>query len=99
MIRAICLSLGEYSVYNSIIYAVESFFTTISDSIAAAVGNIIAKGENDTLKTSFEFYRVVNTAAATFVCIAEAALVLPFVSIYTKGVTDAMYVRPAFAGG
>ena len=89
--------VSVYSVYNSIIYAVESFFTTISDSIAAAVGNIIAKGENDTLKTSFEFYRVVNTAAATFVCVAEAALVLPFVSIYTKGVTDAMYVRPAFA--
>ena len=89
--------VSVYSVYNSIIYAVESFFTTISDSISAAVGNMIAKGEKDALKSSFEFYRIVNTAAATFVCVAEAVLILPFVSIYTKGVTDAMYVRPAFA--
>ena len=89
--------VSVYSVYNSIIYAAESFFTTISESISATVGNMIAKGENETLKTSFEFYRVVNTAAATFVCVAEAVLILPFVSIYTKGVTDAMYVRPAFA--
>ena len=89
--------VSVYSVYNSIIYAVESFFTTISDSISAAVGNLIAKGESAALKTSFEFYRIVNTAAATFVCVAEAALVIPFVTIYTKGVTDAVYVRPAFA--
>lgn len=89
--------VSVYSVYNSIIYAVESFFTTISDSISAAIGNLIAKGEQNTLKFSFEFYSMVNTAAATFVCVAEAALVLPFVAIYTKGVTDAMYVRPMFA--
>ncbi len=89
--------VSVYSVYNSIIYAAESFFTTISDSISAAVGNLIAKGENNTLKTSFEFYSMANTAAATFVCVAEAVLVLPFVSIYTKGVTDVMYVRPVFA--
>lgn len=89
--------VSVYSVYNSIIYAVESFFTTISDSISAAVGILIANGENETLKTSFEFYSTANTAAATFVCVAEAVLILPFVSIYTKDVTDAMYVRPAFA--
>ena len=89
--------VSVYSVYNSVIYAIESFFTTISDSISAAIGNMIAKGEDDALKVSFEFYQIVNTAAATFVCIAEAILIIPFVKIYTSGVTDALYIRPVFA--
>lgn len=89
--------VSVYSVYNSVIYAIENFFATISESICAALGNLIAKDEKDTLKSSFELYRTVNTAAASFVCIAEAVLIIPFVSIYTKGVTDVHYIRPAFA--
>ena len=89
--------VSVYSVYNSVIYAIENFFTTVSDSISAAIGNMLAKGEDDTLKASFEFYQIINTAAATFVCVLEAILIIPFVKIYTSGVTDAMYVRPVFA--
>ncbi|MDD6214753.1 MAG: polysaccharide biosynthesis C-terminal domain-containing protein [Firmicutes bacterium] len=89
--------VSVYSVYNSVIYAIENFFTTISDSISAALGNLIAKDEKDKLRTSFELYQTVNTAAATFVCIAEAILIIPFVNIYTKGITDVNYIRPTFA--
>lgn len=89
--------VSVYSVYNSVIYAIESFFITISDSISAALGNLIAKDERDTLRTSFELYQTLNTAAATFVCIAEAVLIIPFVSVYTKGINDVSYIRPAFA--
>ena len=89
--------VSVYSVYNSVIYATENFFATISDSISAAIGNMIAKGESDTLKVSFELYQIINTAAATFVCVMEAILIIPFVKIYTSGVTDALYIRPVFA--
>lgn len=89
--------VSVYSVYNSVIYAIESFFTTVSDSISAAIGNMIAKGEEDNLKAWFEVYQVINTAAATFVCVMESLLIIPFVRIYTNGVTDAVYIRPVFA--
>ena len=89
--------VSVYSVYNAIIYAIENFFLSVSESISAALGNLIAKDEKDTLLSSFELYQIVNAAAATFVCIAEAVLIIPFVSIYTKGITDVNYIRPAFA--
>lgn len=89
--------VSVYSVYHSVMYVIESFFTTISDSVAATFGNLIAKGEKDRLQSSFELYQTINTAAAAFVCIAETVLILPFVSVYTKGVTDVSYIRPAFA--
>ena len=89
--------VSVYSVYNSVIYAISNFFGAISDSVSAAIGNILAKGEHNALKESFEAYRFVNTALATFVCTAEAILILPFAKMYTSGVTDAVYVRPIFA--
>ena len=76
--------VSVYSVYNAIIYAIENFFLSVSESISAALGNLIAKDEKDTLLSSFELYQIVNAAAATFVCIAEAVLIIPFVSIYTR---------------
>ena len=89
--------VSVYSVYHSVMYVVESFFTTISDSVSAAFGNLIAKGERDRLHSSFELYQMCNTAAAAFVCIAEAVLIIPFVRVYTQGITDVNYIRPAFA--
>ena len=89
--------VSVYSVYHSVMYAIESFFTTIADSVSAAFGSLIAKGEKDRLQFSFELYQMANTAAATFVCVAEAVLIIPFVNVYTQGVTDVNYIRPAFA--
>ena len=89
--------VSVYSVYNSVICVIESFFANISDSISAALGNLITKDEKDVLSSSFELYQIVNTAAATFVCIVEAILIIPFVSIYTQGIMDVNYIRPAFA--
>lgn len=89
--------VSVYSVYNSIIYVIESFFTTISESVSSAFGNFIAKEEKGKLEASFEMYQAVNIAAATFVCIVEAVLIVPFVEVYTSGVTDVNYIRPAFA--
>lgn len=89
--------VSVYSVYNSIIYTIESFFMAISDGISASIGNLIVKDEKDALNNYFELYQTMNTFLATFFCIAEAILIVPFVSIYTKGVTDADYIRPMFS--
>lgn len=89
--------VSVYSVYNSIIYTIENFFAAVSDGIAAKLGMLIAKNDTQTLSDTFEGYRMINTAVATFVCIAEAVLIVPFVSVYTSGVSDVNYIRPAFA--
>ena len=99
LISAVCgtKEVSVYSVYNSVICAIENFFTAVSESVSAALGSLIAKEQQDGLKASFEFYQIVNTAAATFVCAEEAIMILPFVKMYTSGVTDAHYIRPLFA--
>ena len=90
-------TVSVYSVYYSIMFAAESFLTAISSGLAAAIGNIIATDEKDVLNRSFEIYEVVNTFLTSFFCIASAVLIVPFVTIYTKGVNDANYIQPVFA--
>lgn len=89
--------VSVYSVYNSVIYVIENFFATISESISTALGNFIAKGDKDKLKKSFEMYNFLNIACATVICIAEAVVIIPFVKVYTGGITDADYLRRSFA--
>ena len=90
--------VSVYSVYNSVVYTIENFFLAISDALSGAIGKLIATEQKQKLSETFEMYRLANIAAATFFCAAEAVLIVPFVSVYTKDVTDINYLRPLFAG-
>ncbi len=90
-------TVSVYSVYYSIVYAAENFLNAISNGISAAIGNIIAKDEKKVLDRSFDMYEGANTFITTFFCAASGVLIVPFVKMYTKGVTDANYIQPFFA--
>ena len=89
--------VSVYSVYYGIVYAIENLLNAISSGLAGAIGNIIAKRENKVLQDSFQIYESFNTIITSFFYTVSAILIVPFVKIYTKGVTDAEYVRYAFA--
>lgn len=89
--------VSVYSVYYAVILGIENFLNAVSSGIAGTVGNIIAKSEEKMLTEVFEIYEQLNTLITTFFCSVAAILIVPFVSIYTKGVTDVDYIRPVFA--
>lgn len=91
-------SASVYSVYNAVILTMEHLLASVSSGVAGALGNIIAKDEKKTLTSSFDLYEAVNTALAAAFTVVAAAHLLPFVSIYTRGVEDVRYVQPLFAG-
>ena len=89
--------VSVYSVYNSVVVAISNLMGAVSSGIAATVGNIIALDEKENLKKTFEIYSTVNAAVSTFCCVCFSLLLLPFVTVYTSGVTDINYIRPIFA--
>ena len=89
--------VSVYSVYYSIVYAIENLLNAISTSLAGAIGNIIAKREEQLLWDSFQIYEYFNTIITSVFYTVAAILIVPFVEIYTKGVMDVNYVRPIFA--
>lgn len=89
-------ALGEvsvYSVYNMVAYTLYSFLNIFFNGLCAGIGDVIARKEQDKLREVFSqfeflFFIVVFTC---YLCMSN--LILPFVGIYTTGVTDVNYYR------
>ena len=90
-------AVSVYAVYSTVINVLEQLLASISTSLSGLVGRLIARKEITELNRIIDRYEICNNALATSVATVCAILILPFVSIYTGGVTDAEYHQPIFA--
>lgn len=90
-------TVSVYTVYNMVIYVLEQLLTSISSGLSGLVGRLIARKEIAELNRIVDRYEACNNVLATGVATVCAILILPFVSIYTGGVTDVQYRQPLFA--
>lgn len=88
------LEVSVYGVYNLVATAVNMFMTSFTNGLTAGFGEVISKGEDETLEKSYASYEYVYMIVLAIVVICMGALILPFVSIYTKNMSDVSYVRP-----
>lgn len=89
--------VSVYSVYYLVINGIKSLVQSFTSGIDASFGNMIANDEKEQLNKSFSAYEVFYYSIITVMYICTMLLIVPFVSIYTKGITDANYIRPIFA--
>ena len=100
IILTLCGSLKEisvYSVYLLIINGIKNISESITGGIDAAFGNMIARGEEENLNKNFKVYEGLYFTVITIIFSCTLCLIIPFVNIYTRGFTDADYIRPKFA--
>ena len=90
-------TVSVYAVYNTVINVLENLLLSVSSGISGLVGRLIARKEIAELNRIVDRYEACNNVLATGVATVCAILILPFVSIYTGGVTDAEYHQPVFA--
>jgi len=88
--------VAVYSVYHLIVFSLRNIVISFTGGMEAVFGNLIAKGENDKLNRIYEKYKLILTALSFVFFSTAAILVVPFVKIYTSGVTDADYIQPVF---
>lgn len=86
-----------YSIYYLIVQGIKNVIQALTGGIDASFGDMIARGEKENLNKSFKTYEGFYFTLSTIICISTMLLILPFVSVYTQGITDANYVRPLFA--
>ena len=90
-------NVSVYSVYHAVISVLEQLLASISSGIAGKIGAHWARKEIDKLNETINVYEAYNTALTFAVGVVCFILILPFVSIYTAGVTDTNYSQPLFA--
>lgn len=92
-------SLSEvsvYAVYYLVINGIKNVITSFNNGIEASFGDMIAREEKANLNKKFNLYEVVYFTIITIIYTSTIILITPFVAVYTKGVTDANYIRDTF---
>ena len=89
--------VSVYTVYHAVVYGVVSITNSISSGMEAGFGNMIARKEKENLNKKFGLYEflVYNIVTVMFTC--SGLLIIPFIKVYTSGIADVNYIRPAFA--
>lgn len=90
-------NVSVYSVYHAVISVLEQLLGSVSSGIASKIGELWARKEIDKLNMTVNLYEACNTALTFSFGVVCYILILPFVSIYTAGVSDADYRQPLFA--
>ena len=90
-------SVAVYSVYNMIISHMQSLTISFSSGMEAVFGDMLARNEEKKLHDAFRTYETILSVVSIIFFSVATALIVPFIRIYTSGITDADYVQPLFA--
>lgn len=92
-VKLVSVYTTHYLIINGI-YKILSIFT---NSLEAAFGNMFAKNELKTANKNLELYEFFMCSFVSVVFSCALVLIVPFVKLYTKGVSDVNYTEPIFA--
>ena len=90
-------AVSVYTVYNLVINGIKQFVFAFTAGVQATFGNMLVNQEMDNLRTSFSHFEWLMHTVTTFLFGMTGLLIVPFVQVYTKGVTDTNYIVPSFA--
>lgn len=100
VVLTILVNLQEvsvYSIYNYIVNSINMLVTVVITNMEAIFGDMLARKEWDVLNNFFDLMEYFINSCI-IICFSTAfSLIMPFIMLYTKGVTDADYYRPVVA--
>jgi len=86
-----------YTVYNMVVVGILNLFIPFVNGVSAAFGDMLAKNEETLIKKNLRLYEQVVFGLSAFLFGVAAAMILSFVKLYTKNITDVNYIQPVFA--
>ncbi len=89
--------VSVYSVHMLVINSIREISISLSSGIDAWFGKSIANEDNVKLNDNLKKYEFFFYTIITFLFACTLALQIPFIKVYTRGITDANYFRPTFA--
>ena len=81
------------SVYLMVINLISTLSNVAYTSFVPSYGSMVAEGNMEKTNRVFEIFQFSFFAMTTFLFMCTTVLIIPFVQLYTRGVTDAEYVN------
>lgn len=90
-------TISVYSIYYGVVRNIKQLMQNLTSGLEGAFGNMWAKGEKKLFRNNFETYEFIMFSFSSVIFTSLGLLLIPFMKIYTRGITDANYVLPSFA--
>jgi len=89
--------VSVYTIYAMVILGVQQMILIFSAGIQAAFGELIALGNLARFRKIYDQYEFMVYAVMTLFYSTIMVLLLPFIRLYTRGITDVNYEQPTMA--
>lgn len=90
-------NVSIYSVYYMVVSAVKQMISLIVGAVSPTLGNYYGLGKKEQLEDFFELLEWFTHFITSYLFVITGILIVPFVNVYTKGITDANYEVPLFS--
>lgn len=98
-VLTVCTNLTTvaiYSVYNLVGTAVKNVVSAFTNGMDSIFGDMMARNEDEALNRSFRIYEFLFYVVSMIIYLCTLILIVPFIRVYTDGITDANYIQPIF---
>ena len=89
--------VSVYTVYHYVITNLKKIVNICTVGFGAAFGDMYAKNEIDLMHENLSIFELITFSMATILYSVAFVMILPFIMVYTKGISDVEYIRPLFA--
>lgn len=89
-------TVSVYSLYFFVANGLKMFIMSMSSAVTPSMGNVLVSEDKKTIINSFDKYFYVLCALSIVLFSCGIILIVPFISLYTKGFDDAQYYQPLF---
>lgn len=86
--------VSVFSIYLLVANGIRNAVSSVTQGTQASFGDVIARGETETLKRSFREFQVLAYGVTAILCGVAFALIMPFITLYTEGMDTVSYYYP-----
>lgn len=86
--------ISVYAIFNMVLSGINGILEIFKSGLSASFGDVIARGETKVLQKSYTEFEYAYYALITIVYSMSFIMIMPFIRIYTSGVTDINYNVP-----
>ncbi len=90
-------TVSVYAVYNMVLAGINGILNIFRSGLPAGFGDLIARGERAALQKSTAQFEVAFNYLLSVVFGLTMVMILPFITLYTAGLTDTNYYQPVLA--
>lgn len=89
--------ISVYTVHNMVAANIRILVQACVNGLDSMFGDMMARNEKEHLRSTFRFIEWAFFAVCVVIFSVTAIMLTPFIRLYTSGITDVNYIRPAFA--